>query len=107
MVLGGPERSAIHDWVAKRARRPRSHALGGRSPTHLRGARHYTALSILFDDAQTEAADRFREPHVAADVWGTAADNLPDEWHPGRRAEGHTSELQSLMHHSYAYFCLK
>src|SRR3546814_10115898 len=34
-------------------------------------------------------------------------DLLPGELRPGRRSEGHTSELQSLMRLSYAVLCLK
>src|SRR3546814_8827449 len=33
--------------------------------------------------------------------------NIPREYIPSVRSEEHTSELQSLMRHSYAVFCLQ
>src|SRR3546814_3879772 len=54
----------------------------------------------------------FRSWHIAArsPTWPPLklpAKSSMTRWHPWRRSEEHTSELQSLMRISYAVFCLK
>src|SRR3546814_10083785 len=59
---------------------------------------------IRFEGKVSEARDRLRpqvrlETRKTEGAWRTAL--------PAGRSEEHTSELQSLMHISYAVFCLK
>src|SRR3546814_5090351 len=70
------------------------------------------ALAKRLDNAPLAIVDKRRERagesevmNIIGDVAGRFCiliDDIVDS-----RSEGHTSELQSLMHHSYAVFCLK
>src|SRR3546814_1899895 len=52
------------------------------------------------------AVPRLQVKQVLIDYF-RASRVTPAQLHEARRSEEHTSELQSLMRHSYAVFCLK
>src|SRR3546814_2190649 len=56
---------------------------------------------------QVVARARHVADHLDRTLTGAARVAAADPWHAVVRSEEHTSELQSLMRHSYSVFCLK
>src|SRR3546814_4817805 len=73
--------------------------------------RHYAAASLKLEHSADRAPDSRRDPrHYAAASLKRREDLVAAREvrsDPRHRSEEHTSELQSLMRHSYAVFCLK
>src|SRR3546814_9960716 len=69
-----------------------------------RGARQQPAGP---SGAFTDALARSAPARLAGDARSVHGDVLARRGRGRRRSEEHTSELQSLMRHSYAVFCLK
>src|SRR3546814_9563822 len=70
-------------------------AVGGRIPAHIDKA-HQSC--VITQEMGVHVDDMLRPQRFAPSLGGA--------WFSGR-SEEHTSELQSLMRHSYAVFCLK
>src|SRR3546814_1783896 len=67
-------------------------------------------LWIIFQNEQNYRDEQRRAAHVQAEILAgsvTAALDFDDAHTAQDRSEEHPSELQSLMRHSYAVFCLK
>src|SRR3546814_5061866 len=82
----------------------------------------WAAIGAVFGSWMNQRAITYRRLHSIPAEWGTAVNlqamvfgNMGDDCatgvaftrNPSTRSEEHTSELQSLMRHSYAAFCLK
>src|SRR3546814_7773109 len=60
----------------------------------------------MLNEVDTGQVDESGEKIIRHELWDTNAIEKVDDL-PVRRSEEHTSELQSLLRHSYAVFCLK
>src|SRR3546814_6751765 len=101
-------------------RPPRSTRAGTRFPytTLVRSMEGGLRVAGQVEIAAIDAAPDWRRAHILRDLLVSIYPALPatppearvDYWQgarPSMRSEEHTSELQSLMRHSYAVFCLK
>src|SRR3546814_10186599 len=70
------------------------------------GARHRAVKGVEVGRPNKEMLRIDHRDRLGAGTANIAGDALPRP-HQRRRSEEHTSELQSLMRHSYAVFCLK
>src|SRR3546814_9251475 len=69
---------------------------------------HFRSLTQLGAARKAQSAGRFNQPSHRAYSSTRPARRWPPFRRAGRvRSEEHTSELQSLLRHSYALFCLK
>src|SRR3546814_2906690 len=64
-------------------------------------------VALRASSIQVDAPGRGREVHDECSRRKDAEDAVIDDARRDGRSEEHTSELQSLIRHSYAVFCLK